>query len=100
MKLKIPFYKIKIAIENASNEKHYFIDKKNHKIIFISEFDENYKEKLRKIKKSDVIGIKPRMSDEDYRIMRSFVFENKKSQTLNITKSNNIITNGNKQLTN
>ena len=36
MKLKIPFDEIKDAIEQASFEHHYLIDKKSHKMVFIT----------------------------------------------------------------
>lgn len=75
MKLKIPFEEIKDAIEQASYEHHYLIDKKNHKIVFISEIEDDYEKKLEEVENDNFIGIEPRMSNEDFSIMQSFVYK-------------------------
>lgn len=75
MRLKIPFDEIKDAIEQASYEHHYLIDKKNHKIVFISELEGDYEKKLEEAENDNFICIEPRMPDDDYRIMESFVYE-------------------------
>ncbi|MBI2548733.1 hypothetical protein HYW21_05270 [Candidatus Woesearchaeota archaeon] len=75
MKLKIPFNEIKDAIEQASYEHHYFIDKKNQKIVFISEVEDEHEKKLDEVENDDFIGIEPRMPDDDFKIMESFVYE-------------------------
>ncbi len=74
MKLKIPFNELKDAIEQASYEHHYLIDQKNHKIIFISEYEDDYEKKLEEVESEDFIGIEPRMPEDDFRIMESFVY--------------------------
>lgn len=75
MKLKTPFNELKDAIEQASYEHHYLIDRKNHKVIFISEYEDDYEKKLEEVESEDFIGIEPRMPEDDFRIMESFVYE-------------------------
>src|SRR3989339_240424 len=75
MKLKIPFDEIKDAIEQASYEHHYFIDKKNQKIVFISEVEDVHEKKLEEVENDDFICIEPRMPNEDFSVMQSFVYE-------------------------
>lgn len=75
MKLKIQFDEIKEAIEEASYERHYIIDKKNHKIILISEYEDNYENMLKEVEGSDFIAFEPRTPQDDLRIMQSFVYE-------------------------
>ncbi len=72
MRLKIKFDEIKYAIEQASVEQHYFIDKKNHQVILISESKEDYKKKLEEAENDNFIAIEPRMPDQE--IMESFVY--------------------------
>ena len=74
MKLKILFDELKDAIERASYKHHYLIDKKNHKIVFISEYKDDYKKKLEEVESDDFIAIEPRMTEDDFRIMESFVY--------------------------
>lgn len=75
MKLKIPFDEIKDAIKGASFEHHYLIDKKNHKIVFISEVEDDYKKKLEKVDNDNYISIPARMPDDNFNIMQSFVYK-------------------------
>ncbi len=75
MKLKIPFDELKDAIEQASYEHHYLVDTKNHKIIFISEHEDEPEKKLEEVENDDFIGIEPRMPEDDFRMMESFVYE-------------------------
>lgn len=75
MKLKIPFEEIKDAIEQASYEHHYLIDKKNHEIVFISEVEDDYEKKLEEVESDNFIGIEPRMPEDDFRVMKSFAYE-------------------------
>ena len=75
MKLKISFNEIKDAIELVSYERHYLIDKKNHTIIFVSELEDDYEKKLEEVENDNFIGIEPRMPEDDFRIMQSFVYE-------------------------
>lgn len=75
MKLKIKFDELKDAIELASFEHHYLIDKKNNHIIFISEYEDNPEKKLEEMEGEDFIGIEPRMPEDDFRIMQSFIYK-------------------------
>ncbi len=75
MKLKINFEELKDAIEQASYEYHYLIDKKNHKIVFISELEDKYEKKLEEVESDDFISFEPRMPDDDFNIMESFVYK-------------------------
>ncbi|MBD3203183.1 hypothetical protein GF327_02735 [Candidatus Woesearchaeota archaeon] len=75
MKLKIPFFDILDAFENASYENHYFIDTKNHKIIFISEYETDSEKRYEELNPEEVIGFEERTPDQDYRIMQSFVYK-------------------------
>jgi hypothetical protein len=75
MKLKIEFDEIKDAIEQASYEHHFLIDKKNHKIVFISEVEDDYEKKLEEVENDNFIDIEPRMPEDDFRIMEYFVYE-------------------------
>ncbi len=74
MNLKIPFEEIKTAVEQASYEHHYLIDKKHHKMVCISEIEDDYEKKLAEVESDDFMGIEPRMPEEDFRIMESFVY--------------------------
>ena len=71
MKLKIPFEEIKDAIEQASFEHYYLIDKNNHKIIFISEYEDDYEKKLERVNDDNFIEIPSKMLDEDFQVMQS-----------------------------
>ena len=75
MKLKISFNEIKDAIEQASYEHHYLIDKKNHTLIFVSELEDDYEKKLKEVESDDFISFEPRMPDDDFNIIESFVYE-------------------------
>ncbi len=75
MKLRIPFDEIKDAIEQASYEHHYLIDKKNHQIFFISELENDYEKKLEEVENDNFIAIEPRMPKDDFRTMESFVYK-------------------------
>jgi len=74
MKLKILFDDIKDAIEQASHERHYLIDKKNHKIVLISEIEDDYEKKLEEVKSDDFISFKPRMPDDNFNMLELFVY--------------------------
>lgn len=74
MKLKLSFDELKDAIEQSSVEHHYFIDKKNSKIIFISEYEDNPEAKLEELDNENFIPIPERMSNGDFEIMQSFVY--------------------------
>jgi hypothetical protein len=75
MKLKIPFNEIKDAIESARYENHYIIDKKKNKIIFISEIEADYTQKLEETEGKNFICIQPKLPQEDFDIMHSFLYE-------------------------
>ena len=75
MKLKISFNEIKDAIEQASYEHHYLIDKKNHTLIFVSELEDDYEKKLKEVESDDFISFEPRMPDDYFNIIESFVYE-------------------------
>ena len=75
MKLKIPFNELEDAIELASSEYHYLIDQKNHKIVFISEYEDEHEKNLEEVESDDFIWIEPRMPEDDFRIMESFVYK-------------------------
>ena len=74
VKLKIPFENIKDAIDMASYEHHYFIDKKNHSIVFISEIEEDYEEKLEECENDNFISFEPRTPQENFSVMEQFVY--------------------------
>lgn len=74
MKLKIPFDELKDAIEQSSVEHHYFIDKKKHQIIFISEYEDNPEAKLEELDNDNFISLPERMPNDDFEIMQSFVY--------------------------
>jgi len=75
MKIKIPFNELNDVIELASSEHHYLIDKKNHKIVFISEYEDEHEKKLEEVERDDFIWIEPRMPEDDFKVMESFVYE-------------------------
>ncbi|MBI5066001.1 hypothetical protein HZA97_07220 [Candidatus Woesearchaeota archaeon] len=75
MKLKIPFDEIKDALETASFEHHCFVDKSRHEIVFISECEDGYEKNLKKVEGDDFIAIEPRMPDDDFKVMESFIYE-------------------------
>lgn len=74
MKLKMPFNELKDAIEGASHERRYFIDKKSHRILFISEYEEDYQRKMGEVENDNFIAIQPRMPVDDFEMMQSFVY--------------------------
>lgn len=75
MKIKILFEDIKDAIESASFEHHYLIDKDKNEIVFISEYEGDYEKKLEEVENNNFIGIPERMPDDDFHIMKSFIGE-------------------------
>jgi len=75
MKLKISFEDIKDAIESTSFEQHHFIDKTKNEIVFISEHKEDYENKLEEVDHNNFIGIPARTTDDDFQIMRSFIYK-------------------------
>ncbi|MEW5897203.1 MAG: UPF0158 family protein [Nanoarchaeota archaeon] len=74
MKLKILFDDLKDAFEQSSVEHHYFIDKKDHQIIFISEYEDNPEAKLEELDNDNFIPIPKRMPCDDFDMMQSFVY--------------------------
>ena len=74
MKLSIPFDDIKEAIELASSEHHYLIDKKNQCIVFISDYENDYEKKLEETDNDNFIAFQPRMPQDDINIMQSFAY--------------------------
>lgn len=76
MKLKIDFDELIDAFEQSSVDKHFFIDTKENGIIYINEGVEiNASEKLEKMESDRYIHIPPRLPQDEFSIMESFVYQ-------------------------
>lgn len=73
-KLKIKFNDIKDAIDDGSFDNYYFIDKMNHKIVFISAYEEDYENKLKNLENNNFIKIPFLTTGDILNMMQSFVY--------------------------
>jgi len=75
MKLRIPFDDLVLAFEESDVVRHHIIDTKENDIIYIDETIEmGASEKLEKLEGKRYISLPPRIPQDDFELMESFVY--------------------------